>query len=249
MSRTKHNKKPGGGPNNVKSKKNQDKVHQTESNKKNVAIRPLKDRLRDIQRKLHKSPNLPADLRQSYEREIQALNHELVNMLVDKERHEMIGKYHMVRFFERQKSMRILRKASKALEKCEDDSKREQLTKQEWMAQVQHNYTIYYPYMIKYHSLWAKTTDKDKRTSNEQTVLEEGTRGNPAVWRRVAQATKDGTLDKLKDEVPEEKMVQIRQSLGSSKKVGTEGEKDTVDRAEQDEDAEIDDEKVLGFFE
>ncbi|KAI9727660.1 MAG: hypothetical protein M1828_005888 [Chrysothrix sp. TS-e1954] len=59
-------------------------------------------------------PQLPADILQSAKRELSSLNHKISTLTAAKERKRQIGKYHMVRFFERQRAVRNLRRAARA---------------------------------------------------------------------------------------------------------------------------------------
>ncbi|KIW06347.1 uncharacterized protein PV09_02809 [Verruconis gallopava] len=215
----------------------------------NTGITPLKRRIRSLSRLLSNNPKIPADVKISHEREIQSLQHELVNVLLDKEKHEMIGKYHKVRFFERQRATRRLKKAMKALEACEDAKDRPELERKVHIAQVDVNYPQYYPYMKVYQSLWKRETTEDGEeqytANNEQ---EDGAKGNIEVWRQVEKAMEDGTLEGLKDIVEESKIAKIRNTVvsfgytskGSAKSKDNKNE--TCDGDEQDETG-------AGFFE
>jgi hypothetical protein len=234
--------KNSNGPNNWKDSKNSaGKVKSA-----NAAISPLKRRLRDLNRLLSKNANLPADIKIAHEREIQALQHELVSLLLDKERHEMIGKYHMVRFFERQKATRRYKGATRALEGCEDHNERQELQKQVHIAQVDLNYTHYYPHMGVYQSLWTK----EKGENGEVRYIEnnkeaDGAKGNVSLWRQVERATEEGTLEKLRDAVDDDKMESIRKSISSIGIVTNAGGK----AKGEDADSKQENETGLGFFE
>jgi hypothetical protein len=232
-----------GGTNSIPNAKNSNSVNA------NAGIGSLKRRLRDLSRLLSKNPTLPADVKIGHEREIQALQHELVSLLVDKEKHEMIGKYHMVRFFERQKATRHLKKATKALEACEDSSQRPELEKRVHIAHVDLNYTQYYPHMVVYQSLWTKEKDEDGElhyVDNQQEA--DGAKGNVLMWRELEKAMKNGTLETLRDSLDEVRVEKIRKSLCSI------GKSPSADiKAKHDQPVNIDDEQEdetgVGFFE
>jgi hypothetical protein len=216
----------------------------------NAAIGPLKRRLRDLNRLLSKNSNLPADIRIGHEREIQALQHELTNLLLEKEKHEMIGKYHMVRFFERQRATRQLKKATKALEACEDDEERSRLESRAYIAEVDFNYTQYYPHMTVYQSLWTKEKGEDEEWKyKDNGRQQDGAKGNVAMWRGVEKASQNGTLEKLRDSVDEEKVERIRKSIAT---MGTAPGAEVKAKNRQAVDADGDDEEDetgVGFFE
>ena len=234
--------KKGGRPNEWSQKGNGD------TKNAQAGITPLKRRLRSLGRLLSNNEKLPADVRVGHEREIQALQHELVDLVLDKQKHDMIGKYHKVRFFERQRATRVLKKAKKALEACEDDAERKKLKRKVHVAEVDFNYPQYYPYMTVYQSLWKKETGEDGEdhyTPNAE--QKDGAKGNADVWRQVEHAMADGTLDKLKDIVDEAKMEKIRKEVASLCKT-TSGQGKSKDSAATKEDDEEDDTGV-GFFE
>lgn len=62
-------------------------------------INPLKSRIRSLQRLLEHNENLPADVRISHERELASCKWELQEAERERRKKEMIGRYHMVRFF------------------------------------------------------------------------------------------------------------------------------------------------------
>ena len=64
-----------------------------------TSVNAIKKRIRDAKRRLERSENLPANIRVETERALAAYQHELVAAEEEKTRQNMIGKYHMVRFF------------------------------------------------------------------------------------------------------------------------------------------------------
>jgi hypothetical protein len=155
------------------------------------ATRPLKDGIRDLERML-KGANMPADIRQTRERELEALRLELVKLAADKEKQEMIGRYHMVRFFDRKKAERRLKQATKALRACEDSEAHKKLEKDVHVAQIDLNYTQYYPLAQTYSALYPTKKGKDEKAHGDEEEIKAGVRGNPEMWKEVEQATKDG---------------------------------------------------------
>jgi hypothetical protein len=158
---------------------------------KRYATRPLKDGIRDLERML-KGANMPADIRQARERELEALRLELVKMAADKEKQEMIGRYHMVRFFDRKKAERRLKQVTKALEACEDIKARTKLEKDVHTLQIDLNYTQYYPLAQTYSALYPTKKGADGKEIGDEEKMRQDVRGNPEIWKEVEQATKDG---------------------------------------------------------
>ena len=66
---------------------------------KKRALRPIKNRIRDLERLLQNVDKLPANIRAERERELDACYHDLARTEADIKRHNVIKKYHMVRFF------------------------------------------------------------------------------------------------------------------------------------------------------
>ena len=66
---------------------------------KKWALRPVKNRIRDLQRLLQNVGSLPADVRTEYERELKSCYHDLARTEAEVRRRDLAKKYHMVRFF------------------------------------------------------------------------------------------------------------------------------------------------------
>ena len=64
-----------------------------------TSVNHLKGKIRDVARTLDRSKNLPADVRVEKERALAAYKLDLENAEHEKRKHQMIKKYHMVRFF------------------------------------------------------------------------------------------------------------------------------------------------------
>lgn len=63
------------------------------------SVNAIKTKIRDIRRQLERVDNLPADVRVQNERSLAFYQKGLAVAEVEKRRHKMIKKYHMVRFF------------------------------------------------------------------------------------------------------------------------------------------------------
>ncbi|ORY12534.1 hypothetical protein BCR34DRAFT_673360 [Clohesyomyces aquaticus] len=177
----------------------------------------LKSRIRDLRRLLEHVDHeprhkMPAHIRRERERELEACEHDLAaKTAIAREaehRRKMIGKYHQVRFFDRQKATRILKRLKRELSSLEDDSKEPELLRKIHNAEVDVNYSQYYPLMKAYSSLYPKSKREEKQ-SQERTDEEEpqaqhpedvdGPKGDPEMWRTVEQAMQEGTLDALRN--------------------------------------------------
>jgi hypothetical protein len=65
----------------------------------------LNTKIRDLERLLDNKHDLPADVRVAKERELATTRGELAIALAEKQRRDMIKRYHMVRFFGRSRSL------------------------------------------------------------------------------------------------------------------------------------------------
>ena len=183
---------------------------------KKYAVNPLKSRIRDLERQLSRMERLPADLHVAKERELAALKHELADTGREKNRSEMVKKYHMVRFFDRRKAERRLKKLEKLLrdgntdggqqhgnDTEEREAKRRKLEEQVLRARVDLSYAIYAPLTWKYCALFPKRKDDegDALDKSEEDGGEKWSRGDPVMWERVKKAMEEGkqTLEALRE--------------------------------------------------
>lgn len=188
---------------------------------KKYAVNPLKSRIRDLDRQLSKMERLPADLRIAKERELAALKYELTETKRVKDRNAMVKKYHMVRFFDRRKAERRLKKLEKQLKEVDIDggqhhsedagereAKRKSLDQQVLKAKVDLSYALYAPLMWKYCALFPKANDgeEDAHDKGEEDSEEQRNRGDPVMWERVRKAMEQGkhALEDLRDGVTQD---------------------------------------------
>lgn len=133
----------------------------------------LKKRARAIERLLaHGAEKLPANKQKDLERELAAHKQRIGEAQLKKRRSKMISKYHMVRFFERKKAMRLAKQIEKKLAQATDADEIAQLKIDLHKAQVDVDYAIYYPFLEPYISLYAKPTD-EKASEKEKLQKEE----------------------------------------------------------------------------
>ncbi|KAG7100628.1 rRNA-processing protein efg1 like [Verticillium longisporum] len=168
-------------------------------------------RIRDIKRQLQRNSNMPATIRHDLEQEIQSLQNQKGEDKVRKMRSDMIGRYHMVRFFERQKATRRLKKFQRALKEAEDPEKKAKLEADVHMSEVDIAYTHYFPHLEPYISLWPKTREDGdaKPTESENArapgvpkpVFSENPEDKPPMWHVMEKLMEEGpaALEKLRD--------------------------------------------------
>ncbi|KAL1302053.1 hypothetical protein AAFC00_002498 [Neodothiora populina] len=175
----------------------------------NHAINPLKSRIRSLQRLLsHKDEKLPADVRLNHERELASCRYELEEAETEKRKSEMIGRYHMVRFFDRQKATRKLKQCKRGLKEAgEEDRKVWEARVHD--AEVDVNYTQFYPLDQPYSALYPTGTKKGGKkaaaaagaAADDDTAAEkvEERQGDPDMWKVVEICMAQGKLDKLRN--------------------------------------------------
>ncbi|KAF2680368.1 hypothetical protein K458DRAFT_373644 [Lentithecium fluviatile CBS 122367] len=227
----------------------------------------LKSRIRNLTRLLEHVGNdamnkMPATVRNERERELEACKHELTEKLAaDREaefRNKIIGKYHHIRFFERQKATRTVKRLTKQLSTVEDNSERAALRSRIHNANVDVNYTTYYPLLRPYVSLFPKAK-KDQSTPAESTEESstrdrpgaeavDGPRGDVEMWKAVEDAMEAGTLEKLRNSkegvtIPGPKEAVSKSAQGKKATLVQCGPREQAAPKEEDEDSDG------GFFE
>ncbi|KAF7194491.1 rRNA-processing protein efg1 [Pseudocercospora fuligena] len=225
--------------------------------KKAHPVNELKSQVRSLKRLLER--DLPANVRVEKERALQTVTKELEDAEKAKKKSEIIGRWHKVRFFDRQKAERRLKKARKALEGAAGADA--ELQRQVEDCEVDVNYAMYYPLEVDYVPLFPSKRKKDgEEPENAQADDKAAAReGNQEMWEIVKRCMAEGTLQDLREgglralgaEVDQEE----RASETSTKRnPGKQIRKDTSSKTEQsreeDSDKEHDsaDETGRGFF-
>ncbi|KAH9222679.1 hypothetical protein DL95DRAFT_325640 [Leptodontidium sp. 2 PMI_412] len=161
------------------------------------SVNAIKKRIRDVTRRLERSENAPADKKLEDERALAAYQQELASAEAEKIRQKMIKKYHMVRFFERQKATRQLKKLRKRLLEAKSTEEVETLKSQMHIVEVDLNYTQYCPLSEVYISLYPPTNSGDDE--GDDSKMEREAKPKPPMWAEVEQAMEDGTLNRLRN--------------------------------------------------
>ncbi|MCJ1289266.1 18S rRNA maturation protein [Xylographa carneopallida] len=165
----------------------------------------LKSKIRDLTRLLDHSKDLPANVRIEKERVLAGYRADLESAHDEKQRADMIKRYHMVRFFERQKASRVLKKLKKELDAtASEESQRRMLQNAVHEAEVDLNYTMYYPLAEKYQSLYPRAEPREGE--NDGKTVGTGGRNHrisggqkPALWPLIERAMRESTLEALRD--------------------------------------------------
>ncbi|KAF8864113.1 hypothetical protein BDZ45DRAFT_643423 [Acephala macrosclerotiorum] len=164
------------------------------------SVNAIKKKIRDVSRRLERSEDIPADIRVQDERALASYEQELAAAEAEKNRQKMIKKYHMVRFFERQKATRLLKKLRKRLIEAESTEEVETLKTQMHVAEVDLNYTQFYPLSEPYVSLYPPK-GKGITEKEEDEEIEEA-KPKPKMWAEVEKCMENKTLDRLRKRAP-----------------------------------------------
>ncbi|CDZ98798.1 Uncharacterized conserved protein [Phaffia rhodozyma] len=120
----------------------------------------LKANLRQAKRLLARD-NIPADVRTETERKVKSIEADLEKALSKNDEKKNAAKYHMVKFFERQKLIRRLKPLTKKLSSdspAEGSKELSKLQKDILDIRVGLNYVLNYPNSQKYISLFPRST-------------------------------------------------------------------------------------------
>ncbi|TKA24393.1 hypothetical protein B0A50_06713 [Salinomyces thailandicus] len=177
--------------------------------KKAHAVNDLKSQVRSLRRLLERNDDLPPTIRIEKERALRTAQHELEEEQKAKKRSDMIGQYHKIRFFDRQKATKRLKRARKELTEAATGTaeERKALERRVADAEVDVNYAIYYPLDQAYKALFpskkqpARGGDQDGSHEPEdgEERKEVERQGDAEAWGKVKQCMADGTLDALRN--------------------------------------------------
>ncbi|KAF2477012.1 uncharacterized protein BDR25DRAFT_339082 [Lindgomyces ingoldianus] len=251
--------------------------NQSHSEPKPTSTNTLRSRIRDLKRLLEHVDNepkykMPANVRMERERELEASEHELAaKTAVAREadhRKKMIGKYHRVRFFDRQKATRILKRLQRELSSLQDRSKKTDLLRKIHNTEVDINYAQYYPLMKPYSSLYPKSkreNSKSEELAGEEEAgvhrsedVEQGPKGDVQMWKAIERAMEEGTLDVLRNSKAGLPVIEPKEDNRSKQKEARKYKKKNtqagiMQRMLEDTNVEVvdekDDESDGGFFE
>lgn len=226
--------------------------------KKAHPVNQLKSQIRSIKRLLERDERLPATVRVEKERELQTAQRALQASQHAKEKSDMIGRYHKVRFFDKQKATKRLKRAKKELQECEGNGRESRAVLKEKVrnAEVDVLYAQYFPLDEHYVSLFprkrvdAEDVEDEKEKEREETEPER--RGDPDMRRRVEDCMVLGTLDDLRNGKLKQQKDGLNESSEEVTWVGKKAQRlsDIPHRAAEDmADEEGDDETGGDFFE
>lgn len=193
-------------PHNRFNPKNIAKRQKTTQKINDGALSQIKKRVRAIERLLdHKNEKLPANVKADLERELQAHKQRIADESDKKLRSKMISKYHMVRFFERKKAMRLAKQLKKQLDETTDEVKIARLKAALHIAEVDLDYALYHPHMETYISLYPKSKDEATEKDEKSSAAHHLHSSRPPMWTTIEKAREEGksALENIRDRRPE----------------------------------------------
>ncbi|KAF2455961.1 hypothetical protein BDY21DRAFT_365173 [Lineolata rhizophorae] len=175
------------------------------SRPRKYAVGRVKKRIRDIERLLRKQDIKNADARVELERELVTCKHELERNESGKKRQKMIAKYHKVRFFDRQRATRRLKRLKKKRWGDLSPGELSKLDEEVYEAEVDLNYTLYYPLEERYSSLFPRAKGDNHAGDGATGLAQDGSDEVPGRVRNermrllVKNAMNNSTLEDLRN--------------------------------------------------
>lgn len=166
-----------------------------------TSINPIKSKIRDVTRLLERSEHLNAAIRIEKERALASFKQDLEQAQREKKKQQMIKKYHMVRFFERKRASKNLKRAKTQLASASTDSHDlADLQKEVHDAEVDVNYAIYHPLTEKYSSLFPRDDIPGNNIDDQtETNKRSAVAVKPPMWKVVEACMENGRLSDLRD--------------------------------------------------
>ncbi|KAI7787927.1 rrna-processing protein efg1 [Diaporthe eres] len=171
-----------------------------------VSLHEVKRRARNIERRFAKGDDLPADVKQKLDRELVQCKAQIDEITHKKRRHDMISKYHRVRFFERKKAERLRKKLKKQADEATDPEEKASIEADLHIADVDYHYTRYFPFLERYESLYtASDESKGEEAEGQPAAVRALHSERPAMWKVVEEAMRSGqaALEELQERRPE----------------------------------------------
>lgn len=150
-------------------------------------------RIHSLKKQLAKAENMPMTIRRDKERELAALVSEQNKKMVLKAGKKNLQKYHFVRFIERQKAERTLKRLQQQLEKSDkqDEEAKAKIDQSIHETEVDINYTQYAPLAEKYISLYADEPHGSETKDQKRKASSKGA-SKPPMWYEVEKRMLEG---------------------------------------------------------
>ncbi|ORY70126.1 uncharacterized protein BCR38DRAFT_421064 [Pseudomassariella vexata] len=157
----------------------------------------VKKRARTIERKFRTGQNLPANIKNDMERELEHHKQKIEEAEDSKKTKKMIKKYHMVRFYERKKADRLAKQIEKQIAESQDPEEIKKLEEDLHIAQIDSLYAKFFPLRQRYVSLYPVATlglevnggEKPETASSAAKALKAE---RPSMWPTIEKLAKKG---------------------------------------------------------
>ncbi|KAH7037859.1 uncharacterized protein B0I36DRAFT_380985 [Microdochium trichocladiopsis] len=188
-----HGKDRSRGPASVGPSSKKSKVHKAKPDN----MPWVKKRARTIERLLRTSQDLPANVQNDLERELEHHRSRIAKAAEDKQRKDMISKYHMVRFFERKKADRLAKRLRTQLDATEDEAEKKKIAADLRTAEIDGVYARFFPHRERYISLYpvaGSGTEEDEKVDTKTTgkAVKALKVERPPIWYDIERAERKG---------------------------------------------------------
>jgi hypothetical protein len=197
-------------------------------------------------------------VRISKERELASAQHELAESVAAEKRSKMIARYHKVRFFDRQKATKRLKRARKAMKEVEDDAaRREELAREADECELDVQYAMYYPLDVPYVALYPSHKKAEgQEEDSDGKVVEVARQGDAEMRALLKKCVAEGKLDALRNgKLDKDGNYKPVEGAGDDETKAKDKKKKAEDKngkrkaEEMEPEAASDDESDGGFFE
>ncbi|KAI6246097.1 rRNA-processing protein efg1 [Erysiphe necator] len=187
--------------------------------KSSSSINAIKKKLRDVNRRLGRPETISAEMQVEFERARDAYQLELNAAIAEKTRQRMIKKYHMVRFFERQKASRMIKRIRKHMLAANSIDEVHSLEKQLHGAEVDLNYTLYHPLSETYISLYPRNKSSAEECNSNQDIFKK----KPPIWYEIEKAMVNGSLEEIRHRMSAKQVLFSKSNFESSSHTSKQG--------------------------
>ncbi|KAI9345935.1 hypothetical protein BD770DRAFT_413871 [Pilaira anomala] len=163
-----------------------------------VSASKIKKRIRDVKRTLNKGKHISAQVITESKRRLHALEFELGEKIIDEAERTNSIRYHKVKFLERKKVQRKIKKAKANLAAETDETKKAALQDKLDDLEIKALYINHYPKTLPYASLFAGETEEGDEEDEEQ-IEEDKSDKNKARQNKILKDIKDSLLNGDKD--------------------------------------------------
>ncbi|RHZ51057.1 hypothetical protein Glove_485g12 [Diversispora epigaea] len=173
----------------------------------NMSISAIKKKIHDTERSLRRE-NLTAKVQVDSERKLKAYKLILIDKKIVSEEKKMSTKYRKVKYFDRVKTDRAIRKAEKQLLEVKDQQEKDDTLKKLFDLQVDQNYILHFPKGRKYLALYPTSNGDDSDMIAKRNEIKD----------LIKKAMKKNDFDSLNRQSREEIRAKVLRKMEKDKK-------------------------------